>query len=103
MMMILKFYERLRTVPGLSEEIVHKNWGGEGGVMSNEVAEAAMADAEGWYSDSSDDAEDENDDSLESVENKAEVKAEVKAEEQAGGLTNQSVSPLDNLSEQAKL
>lgn len=98
-MMILKFYGRLRTVAGLSEEIAHRGWREEGEAMSNEAAEAAMADAEGWYSDSSDDAEDENDDSLETVENKAEVKAE----EQTGGLTNQSVSPSDNLSEQAKL
>ncbi|RMZ73143.1 hypothetical protein GMOD_00009663 [Pyrenophora seminiperda CCB06] len=98
-MMIMKFYARLRTVAGLSEEIAHRCWGGKGEAMSNEAAEAAMADAEGWYSDSSDDADDDNDDSLESAENKAEVKAE----EQAGGLTNQSVSPSDNLSEQAKL
>ena len=101
-MVILQYYARLSTVPGLREEMVYKSGLGQGKPVRDDAADqAAMAYAEGWdIDDYEDDSEDEK---SERDNGKVSAKEDVKMEETAVALSSKSVSPLDDQSEKARL
>lgn len=61
-MFILKFYARLRAIPGLQDEIVYKGGPDGNGPSSDAFVQAAMAMAEGWDVDKDDDNDNNDDD-----------------------------------------
>ncbi|RMZ69740.1 hypothetical protein GMOD_00010323 [Pyrenophora seminiperda CCB06] len=105
---IMEYYARLRSVPGLEDEICYKSgWGGRQ-TVSDEVADAMMAEVEGWYID-----DDDDEDSHE--EDEKDAKKDVKDEKNKGDMAKESakeedvkvehttVSPSDGQSEETQL